>query len=164
MSIIWAAICRPSRLNFSRPGGQVVSQYYNFLRLGREGYRKIQKCCRQTAGFMAKQIAEMGPFKILHDGQSGLPAVCWTLRPDWPKESFTLYDLADRLRYRGWQVCAYPLPGLPGVVVQRALVRHGVSRDLVRALVEDIRRAIAWFDDHPVPQSVSGTDGSGFHH
>ena len=27
-------------LNFSRPGAQVVAQYYNFLRLGFEGYRK----------------------------------------------------------------------------------------------------------------------------
>lgn len=28
-------------LNFSRPGGQIVAQYYNFLRLGREGYKKF---------------------------------------------------------------------------------------------------------------------------
>ena len=31
-------------LNFSRPGAQVVAQYYNFLRLGFEGYRR----CRDT--------------------------------------------------------------------------------------------------------------------
>ena len=29
-------------LNFSRPGSQVVAQYYNFLRLGFEGYRRVQ--------------------------------------------------------------------------------------------------------------------------
>jgi glutamate decarboxylase len=151
-------------LNFSRPGGQVVCQYYNFLRLGRDGYRKIQQSCSDTAAFMGRQIAEMGPFQILHDGRTGLPAACWTLRPDGREGFFSLYDLADRLRYRGWQVCAYPLPGLPDVIVQRALVRHGVSRDLARALVEDIRRAIAWFRDHPIAQPVSGKDGSGFHH
>ena len=31
-------------LNFSRPGAQVVAQYYNFLRLGFDGYRR----CRAT--------------------------------------------------------------------------------------------------------------------
>jgi glutamate decarboxylase len=151
-------------LNFSRPGGQVVCQYYNFLRLGREGYRKIQHNCSETAALMAKEIAEIGPFQLLHDGRTGLPAVCWTLRPQQHDGSFSLYDLADRLRYRGWQVCAYPLPGLPDVIVQRALVRHGVSRDLARSLVDDIGRAIAWFHDHPVAQSISDTDGRGFHH
>ncbi len=29
-------------LNFSRPGGEIICQYYNFLRLGKEGYREIQ--------------------------------------------------------------------------------------------------------------------------
>ena len=33
-------------LNFSRPGGQVVAQYYTFLRLGREGFRQVQQECR----------------------------------------------------------------------------------------------------------------------
>src|SRR4051794_39085104 len=28
------------QLNFSRPAGQIVAQYYDFLRLGREGYRR----------------------------------------------------------------------------------------------------------------------------
>ena len=30
-------------LNFSRPGNQVVGQYYNFLRLGRDGYTKVMQ-------------------------------------------------------------------------------------------------------------------------
>ncbi len=35
-------------LNFSRPGAQVVLQYYQFLRLGREGYRLVQQTCRTS--------------------------------------------------------------------------------------------------------------------
>ena len=31
------------QINFSRPAGQVIAQYYNFLRLGREGYRRIHQ-------------------------------------------------------------------------------------------------------------------------
>ncbi len=33
-------------LNFSRPGGQVVAQYYNFLRLGFDGYRAVHRRTR----------------------------------------------------------------------------------------------------------------------
>jgi glutamate decarboxylase len=151
-------------LNFSRPGGQVMCQYYNFLRFGREGYREVQQACRETASFLADQIGAFGPFEIVHDGRSGLPAACWTLKPGAHEGNFTLYDLADRLRYYGWQVCAYPLPGLPKVIVQRALIRHGVSRDLMRALVADIRGALDWFREHPINVPTSAKDGSGFHH
>ena len=55
-------------LNFSRPGGQIVAQYYNFLRLGREGYRKIQSACYATAQYLAEEISKMGPFEIIFDG------------------------------------------------------------------------------------------------
>ena len=36
-------------LNFSRPGAQVAAQYYNFLRLGFEGYRRVQGYARDVA-------------------------------------------------------------------------------------------------------------------
>jgi glutamate decarboxylase len=98
----------------------------------------------------------------LYDGRDGLPAACWTLKSGPAK--FSLYDLADRLRFYGWQVCAYPLPGLPQTIVQRALIRHGVSRDLVKSLIADLRAALRWFDDHPISVPVSAVEGSGFHH
>jgi glutamate decarboxylase len=54
------------------------------------------------------------------------------LKPD-ADVTFSLFDLADRLRTRGWQVAAYTLvPDLQQVVVMRALVRHGFSRDMRR--------------------------------
>ena len=120
-------------LNFSRPGGQVMCQYYNFLRFGREGYRQVQQACRDTASFLAEQIGQFGPFEIVHDGRSALPAVCWTLKPGDPVGNFTLYDLADRLRYSwlaGLRLSTCPV--CPRSIVQRALIRHGVSRDLMR--------------------------------
>ena len=125
--------------------------------------RSSKPAARRPA-FLADQIGELGPFEIVHDGRSGLPAACWTLKPGPHEGNFTLYDLADRLRYYGWQVCAYPLPGLPDVVVQRALIRHGVSRDMMRALIDDIRAALDWFRKHPINVPVSAKDGSGFHH
>ena len=106
----------------------------------------------------------MGPFRIIHDGNGGLPAVCWALR-DGNKHGFSLYDLSDRLRARGWQVPAYSMPpNREDLVVQRVLVRHGVSRDLGDLLLEDIRRSLMLFDKHPVSQPLSETEAGGYNH
>jgi glutamate decarboxylase len=154
-------------LNFSRPGGQIVCQYYNFLRLGKEGYRKIQTACYETAQYLSAEIAKMGPFEILYDGNmsSGIPALCWKVKDGFETKGYNLYDLADRLRSRGWQVPAYALPAnAQDVVIQRILVRQGVSRDLASLLFEDMSRCLAYFKEHPITKSVTADEASGFHH
>jgi glutamate decarboxylase len=153
-------------LNFSRPGGQIIAQYYNFIRLGRAGYAKIQNACYETARYFAREITRLGPFEILYGGETGegIPCVSWKIR-DGVKTPFSLYDLADRLRVRGWQVPAYSMPAnRQDLVVQRILVRHGVSRDLVSLLLEDFQRCLAFFEKHPVAKSISAEEGSGYHH
>lgn len=152
-------------LNFSRPGGQVIAQYYNFLRLGREGYATIQRACSDTAFEFAQAIEKLGPFEVIYNGRGGIPGVCWKLREDGRSWPFTLYDLSDRLRYRGWQVPAYTLPpNCQDTVVQRILVRHGISRDLTMSLVEDIRSALDYFQKHPVSTPLSNRELGGFRH
>jgi glutamate decarboxylase len=153
-------------LNFSRPGGQVAAQYYTFLRLGREGYRKIHQACHDTAMWLAQQIGGLGPFEILFDGDParGIPALSWKLRGG-VEHGFTLFDLADRLRVRGWLVPAYTMPAeRQDLVVQRILVRHGFSRDLAELLMEDVARALAHFDTHPVTVPLSAREAGGFVH
>ena len=153
-------------LNFSRPAGEVVCQYYNFLRLGRDGYRKIHSACYETAEYIAREIEGLGPFEILYDGNmdSGIPAVCWKLK-DGADPGFSLYDLADRLRSLGWQVPAYSLPAnRQDLAIQRILVRHGVSRDLGSLLVRDMVRSIDFFTKHPITTPLSAEEGSGYHH
>jgi glutamate decarboxylase len=148
-------------LNFSRPGGEIIAQYYNFIRYGREGYREIQQACLDTAKFLADEIAALGPFELLYGGVGGLPAVAYTLKD--PDAGFSLYDLSDRVRMRGWQIASYPLPrDREHTIVQRILVRHGVSRDMAQLLVQDIRAALAHFAKHPVPRT--GEQRVGFHH
>ena len=157
---------RDTALNFSRPGGQVVCQYYNFLRLGREGYRRIHEACYETARYLADEIGKLGPFEVIYGGDmgGGIPALCWKIR-DGEKPGFTLYDLADRLRTRGWQVPAYSLPAnCQDLAIQRILVRHGVSRDLATLLVDDMKRAIEHFGNHPIQTHMSESEASGFHH
>ena len=154
-------------LNFSRPGGQIVCQYYNFLRLGKEGYRKIQTACYETAQYLADEIGKMGPFEIMYDGDmsSGIPALCWKIKDGYDTKGYNLFDLADRLRSRGWQVPAYTLPAnAQDVAIQRILVRHGVSRDLASLLLEDMQRCLDYFAQHPITTSVTPAEASGFHH
>ncbi|MFT0893087.1 glutamate decarboxylase [Pseudochelatococcus sp. G4_1912] len=154
-------------LNFSRPGGQVIAQYYNFLRLGREGYAKIQNACYDTALYLSKEIGKLGPFEIIFDGNSkeGIPAMCWKLKDAKGIGGYTLYDLADRLRSRGWQVPAYSMPAnREDLVVQRILVRHGVSRDLACLLMDDIKRSLEFFEKHPVVNPLTDEEAGGFNH
>ena len=151
-------------LNFSRPGGQIVAQYYNFLRLGREGYRKIQQACHDVAAYLADEIGKMGPFEIIYNGRGGLPGLCWKLK-DGPDHPFSLYDLADRLGGRGWQVPAYSMPkNREDLVIQRIVVRHGLSRDLASLLLADLRRAVAHFNKRPVTVPMTEEEVGGFKH
>ncbi len=151
-------------LNFSRPGGQIVCQYYNFLRLGKEGYSKIQQACADTAFYFAEEISKIGPFEVLYNGRGGIPGVCWMLK-DCFDRGYTLYDLSERLRYWGWQVAAYSLPAnCEDMVVMRILVRHGVSKDLIASLLDDIKAALNYFEKHPVSVPLSAEEGTGYHH
>ena len=154
-------------LNFSRPGGQIVAQYYNFLRLGKEGYRKVHTACYETARYLSDEIGKMAPFEIIFDGDmgSGIPALAWKIKDGFDTHGYTLYDLADRLRSRGWQVPAYSMPAnAEDIVIQRILVRHGVSRDLASLLLDDINRCLEYFREHPVTSPLSEHEAGGYHH
>ncbi|KHK96657.1 glutamate decarboxylase [Microbacterium mangrovi] len=153
-------------LNFSRPGGQIVVQYYNFLRLGREGYRKVHQSCYDTAMFLADEIGKLGHFDIINDGspEAGIPAVSWKLK-EGVEHPFSLFDLADRLRTRGWQVPAYTMPAnREDLAIQRILVRAGFGRDEATLLMDDYRDAIAHFDKHPITVPMSEDEAGSFHH
>jgi glutamate decarboxylase len=153
-------------LNFSRPGGQVVAQYYNFVRLGREGYTKVHTACYQTAQYLAKEVAAMGPFEMIFNGDpaTGIPALCWAIK-EGTNPGYTLYDVADRLSLRGWQVPAYSMPAnRKDLVVQRIIVRLGVSRDLASLLVANFKAAIEYLNKHPTTTVSGPPDGTAFHH
>ncbi|SDC26106.1 glutamate decarboxylase [Sanguibacter gelidistatuariae] len=154
------------QINFSRSAGPVVAQYYDFVRLGRDGYRAIHGSCYETGQLLAATIPTLGPFEIVFGStpQDGIPAVTWKII-DGQDPGYTLYDLADRLRMRGWQVPAYPLTGAASnIAVQRVLVRQGVSRDMVATLIDDLRDAVDHMHRHPVTVPMTPEESSGFSH
>jgi glutamate decarboxylase len=150
-------------LNFSRPGAQVLLQYYRFLRLGFDGYREVQTTCRDVARYLADEIAGIGPFDLWNDG-SDIPVFAWyrneRANPDWD-----LYDLSNRLREKGWQIPAYPMPDdLTDLTVQRIVVRNGLSRELAGQLAHEIRTAVAYLDGLDGPMPRAGRTTTAFTH
>ncbi len=150
-------------LNFSRPGNQVVAQYYNFLRLGKEGYRQIHQACRDTALYLSGEIAKIGLFELITDG-STIPVFAWKLKETISDQAnYSLFDLADKLRERGWLVPAYTMPkNRQDLTVQRVVIKEGFSRDMAALLLRDIHSAIAFFQSQSHYQSK--LSGSHFHH
>ena len=154
------------QINFSRPAGQIIASYYNFLRLGYGGYRGIHQASYEIGQYLAAEIVKLGPFDLLCDSDpaTGIPAVTWRIRAG-EDPGYTLFDLADRLRNRGWQVPAYTLTGTAAdISVQRILVRLGVSRDLASMLLGDFGDVVAHFGRHPVTVPMSKEESSGFNH
>lgn len=140
-------------LNFSRPGAQVLLQYYQFLRLGFEGYREVQQTCQDVAVFLSSQIGAMDAFTLRSDG-TDIPVFAWQLA-DGYTENWDLHHLSAQLRERGWLVPAYPLPdNLGDQIVQRIVVRNGLSHDLAGTLMRDLRESVEYLDrlDSPMPK------------
>jgi glutamate decarboxylase len=137
-------------LNFSRPGAQVAAQYYNFIRLGRQGYQRVQHACRDVALHLSAGIANMGPFELLTEGRD-LPVFAFKLRDDIT--GYSVFDVSERLRLRGWQVPAYTFPAdLTDTAVMRIVVRNGFSMDLANLLLADLRRHVKVLEHHPQTQ------------
>jgi glutamate decarboxylase len=145
-------------LNFSRPGNQIVGQYYNFLRLGHAGYGLVMHALRDLAVHTSSRIAELGPFELLSDG-SETPVFAFAVKEGTP---FTVFDVSDRLRAKGWQVPAYTMPDdATDVAVLRIVVREGFSFDLADDLLADLSDSVAYLREHP---AGLGPASAGFSH
>ncbi len=145
-------------LNFSRPGNQIVGQYYNFLRLGHAGYALVMHALRDLAVHTSSRIAELGPFELLSDG-SATPVFAFAVKEGTP---FTVFDVSDRLRAKGWQVPAYTMPDdATDVAVLRIVVREGFSFDLADDLLADLSDSVAYLQEHP---AGLGPAAAGFSH
>ncbi|WP_210492519.1 glutamate decarboxylase [Patulibacter sp. SYSU D01012] len=147
-------------LNFSRPGAQVVAQYYQFVRLGFDGYRRVQQASRDTAMLLADGFEATGAFRALTRGDE-LPVFAVTLADD--VDAFSVYDVSATLRERGWLVPAYPFAeGREDLHVLRVVVRNGFSADLADLLLRDVGRAVARLGRQPAP--VRGAEHADFSH
>jgi glutamate decarboxylase len=147
-------------LNFSRPGNQVAAQYYNLVRLGFDGYQRVQQTSRDVARYAAESIGKIKAFRLLTDG-SELPVFAFALKEG--DHHYTVFDLSERLRDRGWLVPAYTFPeNRQDLAALRIVIRNGVSRDLIDLLLVDLRRHVAFLEKLPAP--LPSSPHRGFHH
>jgi glutamate decarboxylase len=150
-------------LNFSRPGAQVLLQYYNFLNLGRDGFIAVQQACQDVAKYLSGEIAKLAAFELLSDG-SDIPVFAWRQRAGYT-DKWDLHDLSAQLRQRGWMVPAYPMPvDLSDQIVQRIVVRNGLSMDLADRLMDSLRDSVDYLDRLTSPMPKVGRAGAAFHH
>ena len=148
-------------LNFSRPGAQVVAQYYNFLRLGFDGYKKVHGYSREVATRLSARIAELGPFELITRGDE-LPVFAFKLKDGI--ENFTVFDVSNAIRERGWQLPAYTFPkNREDLAALRVVVRLGFGHDLADLLIADLNRQLPRLQAQAAPVH-DATTASAFHH
>lgn len=141
-------------LNFSRGAGQIIAQYYNFLSLGQEGYRRVMTGLQTIAAYLTDRLLATGRFTMLSK-PGHLPVVAFALAGN---QRFTVFDLSEKLRGRGWIVPAYTMaPNAEEIAVLRVVVREGFSRDMADMLLDDIRHSIESLDSQPSAQ-VAATE------
>jgi glutamate decarboxylase len=120
-------------LNFSRPGSEVVAQYYMFMSLGRNGYTKLMRNLQAVATHLSSEIANMGPYRLVSDG-TDLPVFAFGLTPE--VTNYTVFDVSERLRERGWLVPAYTFPAnRQDLSVLRIVVRSGMHQEMADQLL-----------------------------
>ncbi len=146
-------------LNFSRPGSEVIAQYYTFFRLGREGYRAVQQASRDVATRLSSAVEEMGYFRLISRGDE-LPVFAFTTSD--AAEGWDVFALSRALRERGWQVPAYTFPAdREDLAVLRIVCRNGFTAELAEDFLDDLTSAVQQL------QAATGDNRggpSGFHH
>jgi glutamate decarboxylase len=152
-------------LNFSTGASMVLAQYYNFVRLGRDGYTYVIQQMQVNARQLAGNLRDTGRFEVIGDDVEQLPLVAFRLAGD--HANFDESDIAWQLAAeRGWMVPAYTLPpNAQDVKILRALVKETMSRGQVDRLTQDIVDACATLDvkggAHPAERAKVKT-GSGY--
>ncbi|HEY2273382.1 MAG TPA: glutamate decarboxylase [Jatrophihabitantaceae bacterium] len=147
-------------LNFSRPGAEVVAQYYSFFRLGREGYRAVHQAARDVAMYLASEIEKTKHFRLISHGEQ-LPVFAFTTSDS--VQGWDVFAVSAKLRERGWQVPAYTFPAnREDLAVLRIVCRNGFSHDLADLLLENLHTAVEELDAESTGGTRSGP--SGFRH
>jgi glutamate decarboxylase len=127
-------------LNFSTGASMVLAQYYNFVRLGHEGYAHVMKAMQQNARALAEKLEQNGNFELIGSDKEQLPLVAFKLREGRDYDEF---DVSWQLSAeRGWMLPAYTMPpDAEDVKIMRALVKETLGRAQIDRLADDIAQA-----------------------
>ena len=136
-------------LNFSRPGSEVIAQYFMFTAFGREGYRRIAQTAQDVALHLSGEIEKIGPYRLITEGRD-LPVFAFTLTDE--VRNYSVFDVSDRLRQRGWLVPAYTFPeNRQDLSVLRIVVRAGMNHEMADVLIEHLREQTEYLQSLNAP-------------
>ena len=128
-------------LNFSTGSAMVLAQYYTLIRFGHAGlHRASCRSCRRTPSFLAKRIAEIGPFQVIGADEEQLPLVAFRLAGEHRLRRVR-HRLAGRGRARLDASRLHDAAEADHVNMLRALVKLNLSHALVNTLADDIAAA-----------------------
>ena len=134
-------------LNFSKGASQIIGQYYQFIRLGKRGYRSIMLNLTKTADYLSEQLRHLGFMIMSQTHGRGLPLVAFRLDPDEDRV-FDEFAIAHHLRERGWVVPAYTMaPHSERLKLMRIVVREDFSKSRCDSLITDIKLALSVLGD-----------------
>lgn len=153
-------------LNFSRPGAQIIAQYYNLIHLGHEGYREIMEHTLENARTLSNALEATGWYRCVSGihrkkgdyeykaGQDsyengatsaaynpGLPVVAFTFTDAFKKDHPRIQQesVSKMMRMKGYIIPNYPLPPTEEKTeILRVVVRESMALDLLDKLVCDI--------------------------
>ena len=133
-------------LNFSRNAFQIAVQYYQFLRLGFDGYKRIMQHTLDNAIALRKALVESGYFNIMNE-QQRIPVVAVTL--DKRVTNFNEFDVSNKVREKGWVLSAYSMPANAEEVRSlRVVVRPHINNNVIQMLARDIINACEYLETH----------------
>ncbi|XP_065850310.1 glutamate decarboxylase isoform X2 [Euphorbia lathyris] len=133
-------------LNFAKGSSQIIAQYYQFIRLGFEGYKEIMETCMDNARILKEGLEKTGRFEILSK-DIGVPLVAFSLKDT---SKYSVFAMADNLRRFGWIIPAYTMPAdAEHIAVLRVVVREDFSRGLAERLVSNIEQVLKEMDSMP---------------
>ncbi|XP_031263922.1 glutamate decarboxylase-like [Pistacia vera] len=133
-------------LNFSKGSSQIIAQYYQFIRLGFEGYKHIMENCMESTRVLREGLEKMGRFKIVSK-DVGVPLVAFSLKDS---SKHTVFELSENLRRFGWIIPAYTMPpNAEKIAVLRVVVREDFSRNLAERLLSNIEEVLKEIDTLP---------------
>ncbi len=143
-------------LNFSKGSYSVIAQYYNFLRLGREGYTNIMRNLMKNTKYLADCLVATGKFELINKSLE-FPIITLKLID----EKYSVYQLSDLLRAKGWIIPAYTLPAnAENVEVLRIVVKENFGRSMVNSLLADVEKSIRELDDSGIKKDDHPRDHS----
>ncbi|KAJ6796597.1 glutamate decarboxylase isoform X2 [Iris pallida] len=133
-------------LNFSKGSSQIIAQYYQFIRLGFEGYKNIMENCMENTKALKEGIEKTGKFEVLSK-DVGVPLVAFALKDS---SKHTVFEIAESMRRFGWIIPAYTMPpDAEHVAVLRVVIREDFSRSLAERLVSDLGKVLAEMESLP---------------